>query len=216
ILHTPKGWTGPQDVDGVQIAGTFRAHQVPLASVRENAKHRKMLVDWMKSYRPEELFDHFGRPKPDVLACVPDGEARMGANKHANGGLLTRSLELPRTEDYAVPVTKPGETLHEPTRVLGTWLRDVIAADAPHRTFRLFGPDETASNHLDPVFEVTDRTWMLPTKRGDDHLAPDGRVMEVLSEHLCQGWLEGYLLTGRHGLFSCYEAFIHIIDSMLN
>ena len=216
ILHTPKGWTGPQDVDGVQVAGTFRAHQVPLASVRENAKHRKMLVDWMKSYRPEELFDHFGRPKPDVLACVPDGEARMGANKHANGGLLTRSLELPRTEDYAVPVTKPGETLHEPTRVLGTWLRDVIAADAPHRTFRLFGPDETASNHLDPVFEVTDRTWMLPVKRGDDHLAPDGRVMEVLSEHLCQGWLEGYLLTGRHGLFSCYEAFIHIIDSMLN
>ncbi|MEY9894400.1 xylulose-5-phosphate/fructose-6-phosphate phosphoketolase [Catenulispora sp. MAP5-51] len=216
ILRTPKGWTGPRTVDGVQVEGTFRSHQVPLAEVRENPKHRHMLVDWMKSYRPDELFDHFGRPKPDVLACVPDGEARIGANRHANGGILTRSLDLPQTAPYAALVAKPGETLHEPTRVLGTWLRDVIAADASHGTFRLFGPDETASNHLDPVFEVTNRTWMLPAKPGDDHLAPDGRVMEVLSEHLCQGWLEGYLLTGRHGLFSCYEAFIHIIDSMLN
>jgi xylulose-5-phosphate/fructose-6-phosphate phosphoketolase len=216
ILRTPKGWTGPHNVDGVPIEGTWRSHQVPLAQVRENPEHRHELTNWMKSYRPENLFDHHGRPKPEILTCIPDGQARIGANRHANGGSLTHSLELPHLKNYAVPVTKPGETEHEPTRILGTWLRDVIAADTPHHTFRLFGPDETASNHLDPVFAVTNRTWTLPTKPGDDHLAPDGRVMEVLSEHLCQGWLEGYLLTGRHGLFSCYEAFIHIIDSMLN
>jgi xylulose-5-phosphate/fructose-6-phosphate phosphoketolase len=218
ILHTPKGWTGPQSVDGVPVEGTWRSHQVPLAEVRENERHRHLLAEWMKSYRPEELFDHRGRPRADILTWVPDGDRRIGANKHANGGLLTRSLAMPRLDEYAVPVAKPGETEHEPTRVLGTWLRDVIADDvtAAHHSFRLFGPDETASNHLDAVFETTDRVWTLPTKPGDDHLAPDGRVMEVLSEHLCQGWLEGYLLTGRHGLFSCYEAFIHIIDSMLN
>jgi len=216
ILRTPKGWTGPHIVDGQLVEGTWRSHQVPLAGVREDDKHRKLLADWMRSYGPDELFDGSGRPTPEVLSCVPGGEQRVGATKHANGGLLTRSLDLPPIADYAVGVEKPGETLHEPTRVLGTWLRDVIKQDADGRTFRLFGPDETASNHLDPVFEVTDRTWNLPIRPGDDHLAPDGRVMEVLSEHLCQGWLEGYLLTGRHGLFSCYEAFIHIIDSMLN
>ncbi|MFL6114840.1 MAG: phosphoketolase, partial [Catenulispora sp.] len=214
ILRTPKGWTGPGTVDGVQVEGTWRAHQVPLAGVREDAKHRRMLAEWMKSYRPEELFDRFGRPKPEVLSCVPDGERRIGATKHANGGLLTQSLDLPGFAGHAVEVDKPGASLHEPTRVLGTWLRDLIKQDEGRHTFRLFGPDETASNHLDAVFEVTDRVWTLPSHPGDDHLAPDGRVMEVLSEHLCQGWLEGYLLTGRHGLFSCYEAFIHIVDSM--
>ncbi|NUP48910.1 MAG: phosphoketolase family protein [Catenulispora sp.] len=216
VLRTPKGWTGPRTVDGLPVEGTWRSHQVPLAVVREDGKHRHLLAQWLKSYRPEELFDHFGRPLPEVLSCVPDGERRIGAAKHANGGLLTRSLDLPAIAEYAVVASKPGETAHEPTRVLGTWLRDVIERDAPHNVFRLFGPDETASHHLDPVFEVTDRAWGLPVRPGDDHLAPDGRVMEVLSEHLCQGWLEGYLLTGRHGLFSCDEAFIHIIDSMLD
>jgi xylulose-5-phosphate/fructose-6-phosphate phosphoketolase len=216
VLRTPKGWTGPRTVDGVQVEGTWRAHQVPLPGVRENPEHLRMLADWLASYRPAELFDAAGRPSADVLAIVPDGDRRVGRNPHANGGLLTRSLNLPDTAGHAVPVEKPGSTLHEPTRVLGEWLREVFTRDADHHTFRLFGPDETASNHLDDVFASTARTWELRTLPGDDHLAHDGRVMEVLSEHLCQGWLEGYLLTGRHGLFSCYEAFIHIIDSMLN
>ena len=216
VLRTPKGWTGPRTVDGVQVEGTWRSHQVPLPGVRENPEHLRMLADWLKSYRPAELFDAAGRPTADVLATVPDGDRRVGRNPHANGGLLTRSLNLPDVADHAIAVDKPGSTLHEPTRVLGEWLREVFTRDAGHHTFRLFGPDETASNHLDDVFASTDRTWELRTLPGDDHLAHDGRVMEVLSEHLCQGWLEGYLLTGRHGMFSCYEAFIHIIDSMLN
>ncbi|GAA2000620.1 phosphoketolase family protein [Catenulispora subtropica] len=216
VLRTPKGWTGPRTVDGVPVADTWRSHQVPLGEVRENAEHRRVLAAWLDSYRPAELFDHQGRPQPEVLACVPEGGRRTGANRHANGGLLTRSLDLPPTTDHAVPVDKPGTTLHEPTRMLGTWLREVMRRDAAGRGFRLFGPDETASNHLDAVFEVTDRAWNLRTVPDDDHLAPDGRVMEVLSEHLCQGWLEGYLLTGRHGLFSCSEASIHIVESMVD
>ncbi|NUP51718.1 MAG: phosphoketolase family protein [Catenulispora sp.] len=219
VLRTPKGWTGPKDVDGVPIEGTWRSHQVPLPGVRENPDHLRQLETWLRSYRPQELFDAEGHPKPEILACVPEGTRRIGANPHANGGLLLRSLRLPDIADYAIAVSKPGESLHEPTRVLGGWLRDVLTADAKtggSGTFRVFGPDETASNHLDDVFEVTDRAWDIRTEPGDDHLAVDGRVMEVLSEHLCQGWLEGYLLTGRHGFFSCYEAFIHLVDSMVN
>ncbi|MEY9934048.1 xylulose-5-phosphate/fructose-6-phosphate phosphoketolase [Catenulispora sp. GP43] len=216
VLRTPKDWTGPHIDDGVGDERTWRRHHAPPAGVREDAKHRRVLTDWMNSYRPKELFDHFGRPKPEVLSCLPEGERRVGANRHADGGLLTRSLDLPPLGAHAVDVDKPGGTLHEPTRILGTWLRDVIEADAGRRAFRLFGPDQTASNHLDAVFEVTDRVWTLTTQPGEDRLAPDGRVMEVRSEHLCQGWLEGYLLTGRHGMFTCDEAFIHVIDSMLN
>jgi xylulose-5-phosphate/fructose-6-phosphate phosphoketolase len=216
ILRTPKGWTGPAEVDGVPVEGTWRSHQVPLPGVRDNREHLRELADWLRSYRPEELFDEAGRPHTDVLALVPDAKRRIGANPHANGGLLLRSLDLPDTAGYAAEVDKPGTTLHEPTRVLGQWLRDLIVRDEGRHTFRLFGPDETASNHLDAVFDVTDRAWDIRTEPGDDHLAPDGRVMEVLSEHLCQGWLEGYLLTGRHGMFSCYEAFIHLVDSMVN
>ncbi|HTZ07579.1 MAG TPA: phosphoketolase family protein [Acidimicrobiales bacterium] len=214
ILRTPKGWTGPAVVDGVQVEGTFRAHQVPLAEVRTNEAHRHQLEAWMRSYRPEELFDEAGRPVADVADFAPAGERRMSATPHANGGALTVDLELPEWSDYAVAVARAGASVHEPTRVLGTFLRDVIRANPT--TFRLFGPDETASNRLQAVFEVTDRAWMAGRLDGDDHLAPDGRVLEVLSEHLCQGWLEGYLLTGRHGLFNCYEAFIHIVDAMFN
>ncbi|MGI8879695.1 MAG: phosphoketolase family protein [Jatrophihabitans sp.] len=214
VLRTPKGWTGPKEVDGLPVEGTWRAHQVPLAATRTNAEHRAQLEAWMRSYRPEELFDATGRLIEELADLAPVGAHRMSANPHANGGLLLRDLVMPDYRDYAVAVDRPATEFAEATRVLGTFLRDVIAAN-PDR-FRLMGPDETVSNRLTPVFEQTDRAWdgaSLPT---DDHLAADGRVMEVLSEHLCQGWLEGYLLTGRHGLFNCYEAFIHIVDSMFN
>ena len=214
VLRTPKGWTGPAKVDGVQVEGTFRAHQVPLSGLAERPDHLAALETWMRSYRPEELFDSNGAPLAELTALAPDGELRMGASPHANGGILLRDLRLPDFRDYAVPVEAPATSWSEPTRVLGGWLRDVMVENP--RTFRVMGPDETASNRLGALLEVTGRTWMAETLPGDDHLSPDGRVMEVLSEHLCQGWLEGYLLTGRHGLFNCYEAFIHIVDSMFN
>jgi xylulose-5-phosphate/fructose-6-phosphate phosphoketolase len=214
VLRTPKGWTGPREVDGQRVEGTFRAHQVPLSDPRGRPDHLRQLEAWLRSYRPEELFDERGAPVAELRDLPPVGTRRMSANPHANGGELTRELRLPDFRDYAVEVPAPAATSSEATRVLGRFLRDVIRAN-PDR-FRLFGPDETASNRLDDVFAVTNRTWMAETVPGDDHLAPDGRVMEVLSEHLCQGWLEGYVLTGRHGLFNCYEAFIHIVDSMFN
>jgi xylulose-5-phosphate/fructose-6-phosphate phosphoketolase len=216
VLRTPKGWTGPHEVDGQLVEGTFRAHQVPLAGLAQNPEHLAQLEAWMRSYRPEELFDDGGRVRPEITALAPLGDRRMGSNPHANGGLLLRDLRLPDFRDYAVDVQTPGTTTSEATRVLGAWLRDVMAANAQSRNFRVFGPDETASNRLSALFEVTTRAWMAELRDDDDHLAPDGRVMEVLSEHLCQGWLEGYLLTGRHGLFNCYEAFIHIVDAMFN
>ena len=214
VMKTPKGWTGPKVVDGLPVEGTWRAHQVPLAEVRTNPQHLAMLEEWMRSYRPEELFDEDGAVIPEITALAPEGDLRMSANPHTNGGLLTRELELPDFRDYAVAVDAPAATTSEATRVLGGWLRDVFIAN-PDR-FRLMGPDETASNRLSAVFEATDRVWEAELLDTDDHLSRDGRVMEVLSEHLCQGWLEGYVLTGRHGLFNCYEAFIHIIDSMFN
>jgi len=214
VLRTPKGWTGPKVVDGLPVEGTFRAHQVPLAETRTNPAHRELLEQWMRSYRPQELFDETGQLIAELQALAPAGSRRMSANPHANGGLLLRDLAMPDFRDYAVPVEHPATGSTEATRVLGTFLRDIIARN-PDR-FRLMGPDETMSNRLTAVFEQTNRAWDAITVPGDDHLAPDGRVMEVLSEHLCQGWLEGYLLTGRHGLFNCYEAFIHIIDSMFN
>jgi xylulose-5-phosphate/fructose-6-phosphate phosphoketolase len=214
VLRTPKGWTGPKEVDGVPVEGTFRAHQVPLAETRSNAEHRRLLEQWLHSYRPEELFDAAGRLIPELQALAPGGHRRMSDNPHTNGGRLLRDLAMPDFADYAVPVERHAVASSEATRVLGEFLRDIIARN-PDR-FRIMGPDETASNRLSAVFERTDRAWDASTLPGDDHLAPDGRVMEVLSEHLCQGWLEGYLLTGRHGLFNCYEAFIHIIDSMFN
>ena len=214
VLRTPKGWTGPREVDGVQIEGTYRAHQVPLSETRTNEQHRKLLEEWMRSYRPEDLFDENGTLRPALRALAPEGERRMSANPNANGGVLLRELDLPDFRDYAVDVPVPAVESSEATRVLGVFLRDVIARNGDR--FRLMGPDETASNRLTAVFDVTDKVWDAITLPGDDHLSPDGRVMEVLSEHLCQGWLEGYLLTGRHGLFNCYEAFIHIIDSMFN
>lgn len=216
VLRTPKGWTGPKTVDGLPSEGTFRSHQVPLANLATNPEHLAQLETWMRSYRPEELFDADGSVVPEITVLAPIGERRMSASPHANGGLLLRDLELPDFRDYAVDVPEPGANSSEATRVLGTWLRDVMRANAGAANFRIMGPDETASNRLSPVFEVTDRAWIAERVEGDDHLAPDGRVMEILSEHLCQGWLEGYLLTGRHGLFNCYEAFIHIIDSMFN
>jgi xylulose-5-phosphate/fructose-6-phosphate phosphoketolase len=216
VLRTPKGWTGPREVDGVQVEGTFRAHQVPLAQLAERPEHLAELETWMRSYRPEELFDSSGRVVAEISELAPKRDRRMSASPHANGGRLLTDLELPDFRDYAVPVESPGGMTSEATRVLGTWLRDVMRANADAANFRVFGPDETASNRLAALFDVTDRTWMAERRDGDDHLAPDGRVMEVLSEHLCQGWLEGYLLTGRHGLFNCYEAFIHIVDSMFN
>jgi xylulose-5-phosphate/fructose-6-phosphate phosphoketolase len=214
VFRSPKGWTGPREVDGQQVEGTFRAHQVPLAGLRENPEHLAELERWLRSYRPEELFDDTGRLRPEIRATAPTGQRRMSDNPHANGGVLLRDLRLPDFHDYAVTVTEPGRSQEESTKVLGTWLRDVIR-DNP-TTFRLMGPDETVSNRLTPVFEATDRVFEGERVPGDDHLAARGRVMEVLSEHLCQGWLEGYLLTGRHGLFNCYEAFIHIVDSMFN
>jgi len=214
VLSSPKGWTGPKVVDGLPVEGTFRAHQVPLAGVRTNPEHLAMLEDWMRSYRPDELFDDNGSLVRELVELAPRHQRRMSANPHANGGLLLRDLDLPDFRDYAVEVPTPGATISEATAVLGGFLRDVM--DANRENFRLFGPDETASNRLGAVFEVTDRAWEAERISIDDHLAPDGRVLEVLSEHLCQGWLEGYLLTGRHGLFNCYEAFIHIVDSMFN
>ncbi|MEV0753462.1 phosphoketolase family protein [Streptosporangium sp. NPDC050280] len=214
VLRTPKGWTGPKRVDGLPVEGTWRSHQVPLSGVRDNGEHLAMLEQWMRSYRPQELFDADGRPVAEILATVPEGPLRMSANPHANGGELLRPLALGDFREHAVKVTSPATASSEPTRVLGEFLRDVIAANP--ETFRLMGPDETASNRLQAVFEVTDRAWNAEIRDGDDHLQAGGRVMEVLSEHLCQGWLEGYLLTGRHGLFNCYEAFIHIIDAMFN
>jgi len=214
VLRTPKGWTGPKSVDGLPTEGTWRSHQVPMGEVRTNPEHLAILEAWMRSYRPEELFDEEGTLVAELATLPPKANRRMSANPHSNGGLLVQDLVLPDFRDYAVPVAKPGTTFSEATRVLGAYLRDVIRENRTR--FRLFGPDETASNRLSPVFEVTDRTWTAETLDTDDHLSPDGRVMEVLSEHQCQGWLEGYLLTGRHGLFNCYEAFIHIIDSMFN
>jgi xylulose-5-phosphate/fructose-6-phosphate phosphoketolase len=214
VLKTPKGWTGPKVVDGHQVEGTWRAHQVPISEARGNLEHLRQLEEWMRSYRPEELFDSEGRLAPELAKLAPRSYRRMSANPQANGGELLRDLDLPRFGDYAVNVPAPGAVDAENTRVLGGWVRDVIARNQD--SFRLFGPDETASNRLDPVFSVTGRAFDGEIRDGDNQLAPDGRVMEVLSEHLCQGWLEGYLLTGRHGLFNCYEAFIHIIDSMFN
>lgn len=214
VLRTPKGWTGPAVVDGQQIEGTFRAHQVPLSEVRTNETHLRQLEQWLLSYGPDELFDEAGTLVPELQALAPQGPRRMGSNPHTNGGLLVQDLELPDFRAYAVEVDRPGSTSHSATAVLGQYLRDVLRLN-PER-FRIFGPDETASNRLTAVFEETDRTWEAPILPTDDHLAPDGRVMEVLSEHLCQGWLEGYLLTGRHGLMNSYEAFAHIVDSMVN
>ncbi|MFF5615448.1 phosphoketolase [Streptomyces albidoflavus] len=216
VLRTPKGWTGPREVDGLPVENTWRAHQVPLPGVREDDDHRRQLEEWMRSYRPGELFDEDGRPRPEVLRYVPEGDARLGATPYANGGRLTRDLPLPGLAGHAVEVPAPGQSTSEPTQVLGGWLEELMAATAARRDFRLVGPDETASNRLDAVYGATGKTWEEKTYPTDEHLSRDGRVMEVLSEHLCQGWLEGYLLTGRHGLFSCYEAFAHIVDSMVN
>ncbi|WP_037568912.1 phosphoketolase family protein [Phaeacidiphilus oryzae] len=218
VLRTPKGWTGPREVDGVPVEGTWRAHQVPLDGVRENPAHLAELEAWLRSYRPEELFDEAGRPRPEVLAATPQDERRLGSNPRANGGLLVRELPLRPLEEFAVPVDKPGGSIHEPTRVLGGLLAAVMeeTSGPDRRDFRIVGPDETASNRIDAVYRASGKAWQLPVLDTDEHLSRDGRVMEVLSEHLCQGWLEGYLLTGRHGLFSCYEAFVHIVDSMVN
>ncbi len=214
VLQTPKGWTGPKEIDGKPVEGTWRSHQVPMGEVRTNAANRQILEDWMRSYRPAELFGEDGALVPELAALPPKSYRRMSANPIANGGELLRDLALPDFREYAVDVPAPGQTSSEATRVLGKWLAGVV--DRNRQTFRVFGPDETASNRLGDVFAETDRAWMAETGPGDDHLAADGRVMEVLSEHQCQGWLEGYLLTGRHGVFNCYEAFIHIVDSMFN
>jgi xylulose-5-phosphate/fructose-6-phosphate phosphoketolase len=214
VLRTPKGWTGPHEVDGVLVEGTWRSHQVPVTDVRTNKEHLQVLEDWMRSYRPEELFDEQGRLVNELRALSPRGERRMSANPVTNGGAVTRDLVLPDFRDYGVEVKSPGGSMSEPTRVLGGFLRDVMAHNSGN--FRLFGPDETESNRLSAVFEATDKTWEAQIEPVDEHLSSEGRVMEILSEHTCQGWLEGYLLTGRHGLFNCYEAFIHIVDSMFN
>jgi xylulose-5-phosphate/fructose-6-phosphate phosphoketolase len=214
VLRTPKGWTGPKEVDGLPVEGTWRSHQVPIADVRDNADHLRLLDEWLRSYRPEELFDEGGRLVPELADLPPRGQRRMSANPHANGGELLRDLVLPDFRDYAIEVPQPGTTLSEATRVLGAFLRDVVAANRDD--FRIFGPDETASNRLGDVLSVTNKAWEAAIETTDENLAPEGRVVEVLSEHLCEGWLEGYLLTGRHGLFNCYEAFIHIVDSMFN
>jgi xylulose-5-phosphate/fructose-6-phosphate phosphoketolase len=213
VLRTPKGWTGPKEVDGLPVEGTWRSHQVPMSDVRDNPAHLEVLEEWLRSYRPEELFDDRGAPLPELLELPPRGERRMSANPHANGGALLRDLALPDFRAYAVEVEQ-GRSVSEATRVLGGFLRDVVTRNPDN--FRVFGPDETASNRLADLFEVTPRAWEAEIEPTDEHLAPHGQVLEVLSEHLCQGWLEGYLLTGRHGLFNCYEAFIHIVDSMFN
>ncbi len=215
ILRSPKGWTGPKFVDGKQVEGTWRAHQVPVADLQK-PEHLKILEDWMRSYRPEELFDKNGKFIPELAELAPKGDRRMGANPHANGGILLRDLVMPDFRNYAVKVPKPGTENAEATRVLGSFLRDMMKLNADSKNFRVFGPDETASNRLEALYEVTDKEWMEPILPVDEHLSQQGRVLEMLSEHMCQGWLEGYLLTGRHGFFSCYEAFIHIIDSMFN
>ncbi len=214
VLRSPKGWTGPAKVDGLPMEGTWRSHQVPMTDVRTNPDHLRLLEDWLRSYEPDELFDGDGRLAEGLGSLAPEGERRMSANPHANGGLLMRELELPHFRDYALPVEEPGASFAESTRVLGDFLRDVIAANRDN--FLLFGPDETASNRLGDVFAVTSRRWVSRGEPTDEGLGLDGRVLETLSEHMCQGWLEGYLLTGRHGLFDCYEAFIHIVDSMFN
>ncbi|WP_338827112.1 phosphoketolase family protein [Bradyrhizobium sp. 27S5] len=216
VLRSPKGWTGPKEVDGLKVEGFWRAHQVPITNPRGNPEHLKLLEHWMRSYEPGKLFDGDGRLEPDLQALAPADNRRMGANPHANGGMLKRELKLPDFRSYAVDVPSPGGVVAEATRELGKFLREVVSLNANARNFRIMGPDETSSNRLDAVFEATDRVWMEGIEPYDVHLAHDGRVMEVLSEHLCQGWLEGYLLTGRHGFFSCYEAFIHIVDSMFN
>lgn len=216
ILRSPKGWTGPKKVDGLKTEGFWRSHQVPLAELKTKPAHIKILEKWMKSYKPEQLFDKNGRLLPQLSDLAPKDNRRMGANPHANGGLLLKDLKMPDFRDYAVNVPAPGQVTAEATRIMGAFLRDIMKLNEDRKNFRVFGPDETASNRLTELFNVTDRTWMEERIPEDDHLSPDGRVMEILSEHTCQGWLEGYLLTGRHGLFSCYEAFIHIIDSMFN
>ncbi len=216
VLRSPKGWTGPKVVDGLPVEGTWRSHQVPLAEVRTNPEHLRQLSDWLASYAPAELFDADGRPRPDLLALVPPGNRRLGMNPHANGGLLLRDLDLPSLRDHAVMVDAPGAVTSEPTRVLGSMLADVMRRNLATRNFRVVGPDETDSNRLSAVIEVTGKAWEAEVLPVDVNLTPDGRVLEILSEHTCQGWLEGYLLTGRHGFFSCYEAFIHIVDSMVN
>jgi xylulose-5-phosphate/fructose-6-phosphate phosphoketolase len=216
VLRTPKGWTGPKEVDGQPTEGSWRSHQVPLADLARRPERLGQLEAWLRSYRPEELFDAGGAPVAGLRALAPEGPRRMGANPHANGGVLLRDLRLPDFRDYAVPVDRPGAVQAEATRVMGTLMRDVMRLNADHRNFRVVSPDELTSNRWGALFEVTDRAWMAETLPGDDHLSPEGRVMEILSEHTCQGWLEGYLLTGRHGFFSCYEAFIHLVDSMFN
>ncbi len=216
ILRTPKGWTGPKEVDGLPTEGSFRSHQVPLSELATKPQHLKMLETWMQSYKPEELFDESGRLIGELAELAPTGKRRMGANPHANGGILLHDLRMPDFRTYAVSVPEPGVTEAEATRIMGTFLRDIVKLNLDQCNFRVFGPDETASNRLTPLFEITDRISTAEILKEDDHCSPKGRVIEVLSEHLCQGWLEGYLLTGRHGLFSCYEAFIHIVDSMFN
>jgi xylulose-5-phosphate/fructose-6-phosphate phosphoketolase len=216
ILRSPKGWTGPKEVDGLQIEGTFRAHQVPLAELANKPEHLKILEKWMRSYKPEELFDENGAFNSELAELAPKGNYRMGANPNANGGLLLKDLKIPDFRKYAVEVNKPGTTKAEATRIMGRFLRDIMKLNSENRNFRVMGPDEVNSNRLNALFEVTDRVSTAKILPQDDHISPDGKVMEVLSEHVCQGWLEGYLLTGRHGLFTCYEAFIHIIDSMFN
>ncbi|MCZ6481583.1 MAG: phosphoketolase family protein [candidate division NC10 bacterium] len=216
ILRTPKGWTGPKEVDGLKTEGSWRSHQVPLSEMATKPDHVKLLEEWMKSYKHEDLFDENGKLIPKLAELAPKGNRRMGANPHTNGGILLKDLKMPDFREYAVNVPKPGTVVGEATRVMGQFLRDVMKLNMNERNFRVMGPDETASNRLGALFEVTDRTWMDETSPEDDHLSPNGRVMEILSEHTCQGWLEGYLLTGRHGFFSCYEAFIHIVDSMFN
>src|SRR6202048_331195 len=216
VLRTPKGWTCPKEIDGRRTEGYWRAHQVPMGEMHENPAHVRILEDWMKSYQPTELFDGNGRLRTELAELAPRGTRRMSANPHANGGLLLRDLRLPDFRDYAIKVSAPGAVDAESTRVMGGFLRDVMKLNMDSRNFRLFSPDESNSNRWQDVREVTNRAWVAETEPWDDHLAPDGRVMEMLSEHQCQGWLEGYLLTGRHGFFSCYEAFIHILDSMFN
>src|SRR5512143_146090 len=216
ILKTPKGWTGPKEVDGLKTEGFWRSHQVPITDMESTPGHIRLLEKWMKSYRPEELFDVKGALIPELSELPPKGDRRMSANPHANGGLLLKDLKMPDFREYAFSVPKPGQVDAEATRILGRFLRDVMKLNMDARNFRVMGPDETASNRLNALFEATDRTWMAESLPEDEHLSPEGRVMEILSEHTCQGWLEGYLLTGRHGFFSCYEAFIHLIDSMFN
>jgi xylulose-5-phosphate/fructose-6-phosphate phosphoketolase len=216
VLRTPKGWTGPKTVDGLPVEGTFRSHQVPLGDMARKPEHIHLLEEWMRSYRPEELFDASGKLMPQLAELAPRGARRMGANPHANGGLLLKDLVLPDFTSYRIEVPRPGMTTAEATRAAGRFLRDTMRMNQDSRNFRIMGPDETSSNRLDAVFEAADRMLTETIVSGDDHIAHDGRVLEVLSEHMCQGWLEGYLLTGRHGFFSCYEAFIHIVDSMFN